>query len=122
MTQHPPVPVGRLQAPGTARLSSGPPSGHPGAGQPGGICIEQITALVELASGADTAAIEGLEAIVANLRLARDARDELAATVPPELLRQVLIARSTGWEAEPLGHDGQPGPDAAPVRPEGQAR
>ena len=53
-----------------------------------------MAALVDCASGADTAAIEALEAVAANLRRAADARARLAAHVPPEMLRQVLIARS----------------------------
>lgn len=121
MTEHPPAPAGRFQVPDTGRRPSGPPSRHPGAGQPGGISIERVAALVERASGADTATIEGLEAILANLRQARTARDELAATVPPELLRQVLITRASSWQPEEPGHDGQPTPDEAPVWPEGRA-
>jgi hypothetical protein len=113
MTEHTPAPARRIEAPEAARR----PSGHPG-----GISIERVTALVDCASGADAAAIEGLEAIVANLRRARDARTELAATVPPELLRQVLIARaSRTWHPEQPGHTGQPTPDETPVRPEGRA-
>lgn len=58
---------------------------------------------MEGASGADAAAIEGLETIAVNLRRARDVRVQLAARVPPEMLRQVLFARArTGWsEVEP---------------------
>ena len=57
---------------------------------------EQAAALVQAASGADTAAIDGLEAIAADLRRARAARLELAARVPTEMLRQVLLERSRG--------------------------
>ena len=57
---------------------------------------EQAAALVQAASGADTAAIDGLEAIAADLRRARTARLELAATEPTEMLRQVLLERSRG--------------------------
>ena len=57
---------------------------------------EQAASLVQAASGADTAAIDGLEAIAADLRRARAARLVLAATVPTEMLRQVLLERSRG--------------------------
>ena len=122
MTEQTPAPAGRFLAPEAARHPSGPASRHPGAGQPGGISIERVTALVERASGADAAAIEGLEAIVASLRQASEARDELAATVPPELLRQVLIARANSWDADQSGNDGHPAPDVAPARPEGRSQ
>ena len=128
MTEHAPAPAGRFKAPEAARRPSGPASRHPGAGQPGArqpgagqpdeISIERVSALVERASGAYTAAIEGLEAIVADLRRAREARDELAATVPPELLRQVLIARASSWHTDQPGQDGPPVRDEASVRPE----
>ena len=119
MTEHTPAPVGRFTAPAAGRRPSEPASRHPGAGQPGAghpdeISIERASALVERASGAYTAAIEGLEAIVAELRRAREARDELAATVPPELLRQVLIARASSWQTD------EPVRDEASVRPEGR--
>jgi len=58
------------------------------------VTVEQVTALIDAASGADTAAIEALEAVVTNLRAAQAARLELATRVPTELLRQVLLARS----------------------------
>ena len=67
----------------------------PRLGHPGGISLEDVATLVGCASGADTAAIEALEAVAANLRRAADARAQLAAQVPPEMLRQVLLARST---------------------------
>ncbi len=73
-------------------------------GHPGGISLDEVTARVEGASGADAAAaIAALETIAANLRNARNARAQLAARVPPEMLRQVLLARArTGLsEAEP---------------------
>lgn len=66
-----------------------------------GISVEEVVALVDCASGADIAAVEALEAIAANLRRAADARAQLAAHVPPEFLRQVLLARSTGQPATP---------------------
>lgn len=113
MTEHTPTPVGRLTAPAAARRPSG-------ARQPSGISIERVTALVERASGADTAAIEALETVVTNLRQARAARDELAATVPPELLRQVLMARAGSWPPDQPGQDGQPTPDETSVWPEGR--
>ena len=68
-------------------------------GHPGGISPEDVAALVDRASGADTAAIEAPEAIAANLRRAANARTQLAAYVPPEMLRQVLVARSTSQPA-----------------------
>lgn len=67
----------------------------------GSVTLEEATALVEVASGADTAAIEDLESIVANLRRAQAARRELAARVPIEMLRQVLLARSAQRECAP---------------------
>lgn len=71
----------------------------------GRLSLEGVAALVELASGADIAAIEGLEAIVANLRRAAAARAELAAHVPPQMLRQVLLARAVDAAASPSEHD-----------------
>ena len=71
----------------------------------GRLSLEGVAALVELASGADIAAIEGLEAIVANLRRAACARAELAAHVPPQMLRQVLLARAVDAAAWPSEHD-----------------
>ena len=120
MTERPSAPAGWFTASEAAPLSGGPAGRQPDASQPAGISIERVSALVERASGADTAAIEGLEAIVANLRRARAARDELAATVPPELLRQVLVARASSWHPDQPGHDGQPAHEA-PVRSEGRA-
>lgn len=67
----------------------------------GSVTLEEATALVEVASGADTAAIEDLESIVANLRRAQAARRELATRVPIEMLRQVLLARSAQRECAP---------------------
>ena len=58
--------------------------------------LEQAALLVQAASGADTAAIDALEAITADLRRARAARRELAVRVPTEMLRQVLLERSRG--------------------------
>ena len=56
------------------------------------VTVEQVTALVDAASAADTAAIEALEAVT-NLRAAQAAALALATRVPTELLRQVLLAR-----------------------------
>jgi hypothetical protein len=86
------------------------------AWHPGAITVEEVIALVDCASGADTAAIQALESIVADLHRAADARDFLAAHLPPELLRQVLLARST---TQPPGDQPSTGP--AP-RAEGGAR
>ena len=58
--------------------------------------LEQAAVLVQAASGADTAAIDALEAITADLRRARAVRRELAVRVPTEMLRQVLLERSRG--------------------------
>ncbi len=93
MTEYPPTAATphRAESKARARLT---------ASHPGGISLEEVTGLVERASGADAAAIDGLEEIAAALRRARDARTELAARVPPELLRQVLIARAN---TSPLG-------------------
>ncbi len=66
-----------------------------GAGTVGPVTLELAAALVKEASGADTAAIEDLESIVANLRRAQAARAVLVARVPTEMLRQVLLARSS---------------------------
>ena len=60
----------------------------------GPVTLEEAAALVQ-ASGADTTAIEGMESIAANLRRAQAARAELLARVPTEMLRQVLLARSS---------------------------
>ena len=60
----------------------------------GPVTPAQAAALVEAASGADSAAIEALESVVANLRRARAARAQLATRVPVEVLRHVLGARS----------------------------
>jgi len=59
----------------------------------GAATLQEAAALVEAASGADTAAIDALKSIVVNLRRARDARLELVARVPTEMLRQVLLER-----------------------------
>jgi len=61
----------------------------------GPVTLELAAALVKESSGADTTAIEDLESIVANLRRAQAARAELVARVPTEMLRQVLLARSS---------------------------
>ena len=62
---------------------------------------EQAVVLVDEASGAGSDAIEALEsaahalqAVVARLRRAQAARAELAARVPTEMLRQVLLRRA----------------------------
>ena len=65
------------------------------------VTLEQAVALVDEASGAGSDAIEALEsathalqAVVARLRRARAARVELAARVPTQMLRQVLLRRA----------------------------
>lgn len=63
------------------------------------VTVEQVTALIDAASGADTAAIEALEAVVTNLQAAQAARLALATRVPTELLRQVLLARCADHRA-----------------------
>jgi len=63
------------------------------------VAVEQVTDLVDAASGADTAAIKALEAVVTNLRAAQAARLALATRVPTELLRQVLLARCADHRA-----------------------
>ena len=78
---------------------------------PGELSLEQVTALVDCASGADTAGMEALQAVVANLHRAAHARAQLAACVPPEMLRQVLVARAQmhlATESAPGGDDGLP--------------
>lgn len=103
-------PTPRPTPPAALPVPAGQPL--PRLGHPGGISQEEVAALVVCASGADTAAIEALEAVAANLRRAADARARLAAYVPPELLRQVLIARSIHPPAaqsaseQPSVHDG----------------
>lgn len=98
------------QPPYASRFPAGRSPHRPG--HPGGVSLEDVVALVDCASGADIAAIEALEAIAANLRSAADARAQLAAHVAPELLRQVLLARSTTQTAtQPAmggGDDGRP--------------
>jgi len=63
------------------------------------VTVEQVTDLVDAASGTDTAAIEALEAVVTNLWAAQAAALALATRVPTELLRQVLLARSADHRA-----------------------
>ena len=60
----------------------------------GSATMEEAVALVEAASGADSAAIDALESVVVDLRRARRARRELGARVPTEMLRQVLLERA----------------------------
>jgi len=72
-------------------------------GHPGAISLDEVAALVERASGADTTAIEALEAVAANLRRAAAARTQLAVHVPPVMLRQVLLARSIYPTTQPTG-------------------
>ncbi len=63
---------------------------HPAPLQP--TCdVDQVAALIAEAVGADTAAIEALEAVVAALRLAQAARTQLVTQVPTEVLRQALL-------------------------------
>lgn len=72
------------------------PTRRPPAPAPNGhteMTLEEAAALVNVATGVDTAVVEALEQVVADLR-AQAARAELAARVPTELLRQVLLARS----------------------------
>lgn len=71
----------------TRRPPAPAPSGHTE------MTLEEA-ALVNAASGVDTAVIEALEQVLADLRAAQAARAELAARVPTGLLRQVLLARS----------------------------
>lgn len=73
------------------------PTRRPPAAAPNGhteMTLEEAAALVNAASGVDTAVVEALEQVVADLRAAQAARAELAARVPTELLRPVLLARS----------------------------
>lgn len=73
------------------------PTRRPPAPAPNGhteMTLEEAAALVNAASGVDAAVIEALEQVVADLRAAQAARAELAARVPTELLRQILLARS----------------------------
>ena len=53
--------------------------------------VDQVVTLIDEAAGADTAAIEALEAVVAALRRAEAARTQLATQVPTEVLRQALL-------------------------------
>lgn len=66
---------------------------------PSPVTVEQVTVFVDAASGADTAAIQALEAVVTNLRATQAARLALATRVPTELLRQVLLNRSADHRA-----------------------
>lgn len=56
--------------------------------------VAEAAALIQEASGADTAAIDALETVVANLRRAREAREQLTVRVPTEALRQALLQRA----------------------------
>lgn len=56
--------------------------------------VAEAAALVQEASGADTAAIDALETVIVNLRRARTAREQLAVRVPTEALRQALLQRA----------------------------
>ncbi len=53
--------------------------------------VDQVVTLIDEAAGADSAAIEALEAVVAALRRAQAARTQLATQVPTEVLRQALL-------------------------------
>ena len=67
------------------------PTRRPPAPAPNGhteMTFEEAAALV------NAAVVDALEQVVADLRAAQAARAELAARVPTELLRQVLLARS----------------------------
>ncbi len=68
---------------------------HPASLEP--TCdVDQVAALISEAAGADTAAIEALEAVVAALRLAQAARTQLVTQVPTEVLRQALLRQGGG--------------------------
>ncbi len=58
--------------------------------------VDQVATLISEAAGADTAAIEALEAVVAALRLAQAARTQLVTQVPTEVLRQALLRQGGG--------------------------
>ena len=58
--------------------------------------VDQVVTLISEAAGADTAAIEALEAVVAALRLAQAARTQLVTQVPTEVLRQALLRQGGG--------------------------
>jgi len=58
--------------------------------------VDQVVTLTDEAAGADTAAIEALEAVVAALRLAQAARTELVTQVLTEVLRQALLRQGGG--------------------------
>ena len=58
--------------------------------------LDQVVTLIIEAAGADTAAIEALEAVVAALRRARTVRTQLATQVPTEVLRQALLRQAKG--------------------------
>ena len=53
--------------------------------------LDQVVTLIAEAAGADSAAIEALEAVVAALRRAQAARTQLATQVPTEVLRLALL-------------------------------
>ncbi len=62
---------------------------HPSPQEP--TCdLDQVDTLIAEAAGADAAAIEALEGVVA-LRRAQAARTQLATQVPTEVLRQALL-------------------------------
>lgn len=58
--------------------------------------VDQVAALISEAAGADTAAIEALEAVVAALRRAQVARTQLVTHVPTEVPRQALLRQGGG--------------------------
>ena len=78
----------------TRRPPAPAPSGHTEMTIEEAALVNAASALVNAASGVDTAVIEALEQVLADLRAAQAARAELAARVPTELLRQILLARS----------------------------
>ena len=58
--------------------------------------IDEVTALITDAAGADTAAIEAREAVAPALRRAQVARTQLATQDPSEVLRQALLRHAGG--------------------------
>ena len=111
MTEQTPAPAGRFLAPEAARRPSRPCTGTRAQDSPAGSRSERVAALVELRLGRRRCRDRGPGGHRREPAPGRDARAELAATVPPELLRQVLIARANSWTPTQSGHDGQPAPE-----------
>lgn len=64
----------------------------PHTAPPGPTCdLDQVVSLIAEAAGADTAAIESLEAVVVALRRVQAARTQLATQVPTDVLRLALL-------------------------------